>query len=106
MASSNNFGEGRSLRTSANAKSPPRRALAFDGRGGLCADEIALLEAARAHVLLLGTTVDEQRDALDVGAEGAVDRAVRVGDGTAGNGVLPADIAYFRHDSNLHGHDE
>jgi len=75
--------------------------LKFDETDALGADQVTLLEAAGADVLLLGTAVYEKGDALDVGAEGAVDRAVGVGDGTTGNGVLTADIAYFRHSSNL-----
>jgi hypothetical protein len=84
-----------------NAKRPSEEGPHIPVGDALCADEIALLEAAGADVLLLGTAVHEKGDALDVGTEGAVDRAVGVGDGTTGNGVLTADIANFRHNSDL-----
>ena len=66
------------------------------------AGHVALLEAAGADVHLLGTAVLEDGDTLDVGLELAVHGAVGVADGTTSNGVLAADIAYLRHDSDLH----
>ena len=63
----------------------------------LAADEVALLEAAGADVELFALAVNDDTNALDVGFEGALDLALRVRDGTTGNGMLAADIANFRH---------
>ena len=54
------------------------------------------------EVLSVTLTVLVDGDALDVGLELAVHSAVGVADGTTSNSVLAADIAYLRHDSDLH----
>lgn len=63
----------------------------------LGARDLAGLEAGGADVHLATMTVDDDVDALDVRTELAVGDAVRVADGTAGDGVLTADFANFGH---------
>ena len=66
------------------------------------AGNVALLQATRADVHLLRMAILVHGDTLDIGLELAVHGAVGVADGTTSNGVLAADIAYLRHDSDLH----
>ena len=63
----------------------------------LGARDLAGLEAGGADVHLAAMTVDDDVDTLDVRTELAVGDAVRVADGTAGDGVLTADFANFGH---------
>ena len=56
----------------------------------LGARNLAGLEAGGANVHLATVTIDDDVDALDVGA-------VRVADGATGNGVLTANFANFGH---------
>jgi len=58
---------------------------------------LARLEAGGANVHLATVTIDDDVDALDVGAELTVGDAVRVADGATGNGVLTANFANFGH---------
>lgn len=67
----------------------------------LAASDVCLLEATGADVLLHGFAVNNNGNALNVGAELTGNRAVGVADGTASNGVLSAEIANFRHDTYL-----
>ena len=46
---------------------------------------------------LATVTIDDDVNALDVGAELTVGDAVRVADGATGNGVLTANFANFGH---------
>ena len=63
----------------------------------LAAGNLARLEAARADVGLATVTVDNDRDALDVGLERAVHHTVGVADGMTGNGVLAAELTDLGH---------
>lgn len=63
----------------------------------LGARNLARLEAGGANVHLATVTIDDDVDALDVGAELTVGDAVRVADGATGNGVLTANFANFGH---------
>ena len=63
----------------------------------LGARNLAGLEAGGANVHLATVTIDDDVDALDVGAELTVGDAVRVADGATGNGVLTANFANFGH---------
>ena len=56
----------------------------------LGARNLAGLKAGGANVHLATMTIDDDVDALDVGAELTVGDAVRVADGATGNGVLTA----------------
>jgi len=68
----------------------------------LAAGDVALLEAARADVHLTLVTIHDNGNTLDVGTELAVDGTERVGDRTASDRVLAADLTNLGHDSNLH----
>ena len=59
----------------------------------LRARNLAGLEAGGANVHLATVTIDDDVNALDVGAELTVGDAVRVADGASGNGVLTANFA-------------
>ena len=63
----------------------------------LAAGEVALLQAARADIHLALMAILHDGDTLDVRTELAVDRAEGVGDGTTGNGMLPADLTNLGH---------
>lgn len=69
----------------------------------LGARNLARLEAGGANVHLATVTIDDDVDALDVGAELTVGDAVRVADGATSNGVLTADFANFGHFLTLLG---
>lgn len=58
---------------------------------------LARLKAGGANVHLATVTIDDDVDALDVGAELTVGDAVRVADRATGNGVLTANFANFGH---------
>ena len=69
----------------------------------LAASQVTLLEATRADVHLLLFSIHHDGDALDVRLELAVDRTERVGNGTAGDRVLTADLTNFGHDKTSIG---
>lgn len=67
----------------------------------LAANDVALLEAARANISLLTMTINHNGDALNVGLEGTSHGAVRVANGTTSNSVLTAEITNLRHEYDL-----
>lgn len=67
-------------------------------KGRLAAGNLAGLEATGANVGLTGVTVDDNGDALDVGAELAGNSTVGVADGTTSDRVLTAELTNLGHD--------
>ena len=63
----------------------------------LGARNLARLKAGGANVHLATVTIDDDVDALDVGAEGAVGHTVGVADVATSGGVLTTDRANLRH---------
>lgn len=74
-----------------------------ESRRILGTSDLAGLKAGSADVHLATVTVDNDIDALDVGAELTDRDAVRVADGATSNGVLTADFANFGHVYTLLG---
>jgi hypothetical protein len=69
----------------------------------LATSEVTLLETTGADVHLLLFSIHHDGDALDVRLELAVNRTERVGNGTASDRVLTADLTNFGHDKTSIG---